>query len=337
MRVTVAFLLLCATVLADGPSIVGTPALRVKVGSPPWVMLAVKDAPPNAVQLWSGAIGPGKVAVEVKDGLAVSNSVAGVYPFRCILQVPKDGLDDVQILDVTVLVEGSDGVIPPPPPPPPVEDFASKLTAAVKALPAAHAGLEKVANVYGLVADQIKSGLLTGPEPVTRMTSLLTGLASPDWAALDTAIVQPHLKTLTLTTAGDYEPVWRQVQSAIKAGLTDIPPPPPDVDPPIPVTSLHVLVVEEKDGRRELPASQVAIFTSTELRKWLTDNGAQWRMFVGGVDTSHLEQKWKDGLKKVADSGLELPVVLVSNGAKGTIERLPKSVAELTTLLERFK
>lgn len=331
MRTLTAFVLLCGLVHAAEPSIVGPKS--AKVGQPPWVTLSIKDAAPGSVTTWSGAIGPGLVGMEAKDGVAVSTAVPGRYGFRCVIQTPKDGLDDVQILETVLLIEG-DGVVPPPDVVPPVVDWQARLTAAVKSAPDKHAGFAKVAGVYALVADQIKGGLLTSADQVTKMTTAMTGFASPEWAALDSSIVQPHLKTLTLTKAADYEPLWRQIAAAIKAGLTDIPP--PDVVP-IPVTTLHVLIVEEMDDRNTLPASQVDIFSSTELRKWMVEHNAQWRMFDDDIDTSQLEQKWKDGLKKIADSGLQLPVVLVSNGTRGTIEKLPKSVAELTALLEKFK
>jgi hypothetical protein len=328
MRTSLAFLLLCTSTLAAEPSIVGPKS--VKVGQPPWVSLSVDGAEAGSITRWSGAIGPGLVGMESKDGVAVSTAVPGRYAFRCIVQTPKEGIDPIVVLDTVLVVEG-DGVVPPDVVP--TVDWQQRLTAAVKAAPDKHAGFAKVAGVYGLVADQIKGGLLTSPDQVTKMTQLLCSAASPEWAAIDAAIVQPHLKTLTLKLS-DYEPLWRQIQAAIKAGLTDIPP--PDVVP-VPTTTLHVLIVEEMDSRGELPASQVSIFTSTDLRKWLTENKAQWRIFDRDVPQEQLADVWKSGLKKVSESGLQLPVVLVSNGAKGTIEKLPASVDELKTLLEKYR
>lgn len=326
MKQLVALLLLCSVAIADGPTIVGPKS--AKVGQPPWVALSVKDAAPGAVAKWSGAIGPGLVGMEAKDGVAVSTAVPGRYAFRCLLQTPKEGLDDVQVLETVLVVEG-DGVVPPDVIP--VVDFAARLTAAVQASPDAHVGFAKVANVYVLIADQIKGGLLTSPDQVTKMTTLLNAAASPEWAALDTSIVQPHLKSLTLATAGDYEPLWRQIAAAVKAGLTDIPP--PDVVP-IPVTSLHVMVIEEMDDRHKLPASQVNIFSSTSLRHWLTENNVQWRMFDDDVDQSQLDAKWKAALARPRAS---VPWVCASNGAKGFEGPLPKTEAELIAILEKYR
>lgn len=333
MKHTVAFLLLCSTALAEGPSIVGSPSLRVKVGAPPFVLLTVNDAPDGSVQTWAGDIGGNGVAVETKTGLAVA-TVAGAHTFRCVLQTPAEGLDPLTILDVTVVVEKSDGTIPPPPPPPVVEDFPTKLTRAVATAPKeSHEGLGRVAKLYETVADQIKGGLLKTPEAVMAMTDALAPVASPAWANIDAAVVKPHVASLTLKTAGDYEPLWRQIAAAVKAGLTDIPPP-VVVDPPLPVQTLHVLVVEEKDDRAGLPASQVSIFSSTELRKWLTENNAQWRFFDEDVDPRFLEQKWKDAMARPRAS---LPWTVISDGSKGYEGPLPKTEAEFITLLEKYR
>lgn len=329
MRSLIAFLLLASTALAGGPSIVGPKS--VKVGQPPWVSVSVKDAGAGAVQTWSGAIGPGLVGMETKDGVAVSTAVPGRYAFRCIVQTPSEGIDPVVVLETVLVVEG-DGVVPVPDVVP-VVDWAARLTAAVKSKPEAHAGLAKVAGVYGLVADQIKSGLLTSPEQVTKMTTLLSNTASPDWAALEASIVQPHLKTLTLATAGDYEPVWRQVQAAIKAGLTDIPPPHP-VDPPIPTSEFRVLILEETANRSKLPTSQLSVLTSAPLRKWMTENGANFRVWDKDVDASREDAAWQAALKLPHG---ELPWIHVSNGKTGFSGPLPKTAEETQTLIGKYK
>jgi hypothetical protein len=330
---TVATLFLPRHVVAEKPFIVGEPSLRVKSGTPPWVLLVVKDAPEGSVTTWAGDIGGKGVALETKDGLGVSTAVPGAHGFRCVVQTPADGLDPITVLDVTVVVEKPDGTVPVPPPPPVVEDFATKISKAVAAKPEAHEGLGRVAKLYETVADQIKGGLLKTPEAVVTFTDSLTPVASPAWVDIKKAVVDPHLATLALKTATDYEPVWRQIAAAVKAGLTDLPPP-VVVDPPIPVTTLHVLVVEEMDDRNKLPASQVGIFSSTELRKWLVENNAQWRMFDDDVDQTFLEQKWKDAMARPRAS---LPWVTISNGRTGWEGPLPKTVAETISLMEKYR
>ncbi|TXH44895.1 MAG: hypothetical protein E6Q97_32075 [Desulfurellales bacterium] len=327
MRVLIAFLLLASVAIADGPSIVGPKS--VKVGQPPWVSLSVDGAEAGSVTRWSGAIGPGLAGMESKDGVAVSTAVPGRYAFRCIVQTPKDGIDPIVVLDAVLVVEG-DGVVPVPDVVPTV-DWQQRLTAAVKAAPDKHAGFVKVAGVYGLVADQIKSGLLTSPEQVTKMTTLLCGAASPEWAAIDAAIVQPHLKTLTLKLS-DYEPLWRQIQSAIKAGLTDIPPPPDVV--PIPTTGLHVLMVWESSQPGEIPESQVQVLTSTIVRDWIREHNGQFRVFDDDTDLSQTPKVWQDAMKVPRQS---LPWIVVSNGRTGFSGPLPKNIDDTIKLLEQHK
>jgi hypothetical protein len=331
--------LLCASAYAGDPTIVGDPGLRVKVGSPPVVLLTVQGAPENSVSHWAGPIGAGQIGIETRDGLAVA-AVAGAHRFLCVLQSPSEGMDPIQVLEVTVVVESSDGTIPPPPPPPVVLDWSAKLTAAVRAKATtadASAALTKVATAYERIADQIKAGsiLTSTPEAVRALTSLTSELV-PVWEPIESDIVQPHLATLGLTTAAQHEGPWRDIAKAVRAGLTDLPPPvvvdpTPDV---LPVSGLHVLIVEEMDSRSTLPASQVSIFTSTELRSWLTTNNAQWRMFDDDVPTDQLEQKWKDALARPRAT---LPWITLSNGRTGWEGPLPKTVAETITLMEKYR
>lgn len=335
MKQLAAFLLLCALAFADGPTIVGSPdlnasdnSIRVKVGQPPWVNLSIKDAPAEAVQTWTGPIGEGQIGFFTRDGVGGTTAVQGTYKFRCILQTPKDGLDDVDVLEVMLIV--GDGGPNPPPPPPPVEDFAAKVTAAVKAKPEASASLAKVVSVYSLVADQIKLGLLKEPSQVTSMTSLLTAAASPAWADIDTTLVQPHLKSLTLATAADYEPLWRQIAAAVKAGLTDIPPP----DPPIPTTEFRVLILEETADRGQIPSSQLSVITSAPLRKWLDEMGAKWRVWDKDVDASREDAAWQAALK--LEHG-PLPWIHIANGTTGFSGPLPKTLDETKTLIGKYK
>lgn len=323
--------------MADDPRIVGTPNLdaadntiRVKVGQPPWVMLSVQDAVDGSVQTWSGPIGEGQVGLATPNGVGVSTVFAGEFRFQCILQIPKDGLDELKVIESTVVIEGTGPNPTPQPQPVPVEDFPTRLSKAVAAKPQSAGELSRVAATYSTVADQVKGGLLTTPQQVNGLTDALTSLM-PSWADIKSGVVDPHLKTLTLKTAADYEPVWRQIAAAVKAGLTDLPP--PDVTP-LPVSSLHVLIVEEMDERHKLPASQAKIFSSTTLRKWFSDNNVQWRVFDKDVPQEQLEQKWKDALSRPRQS---LPWILVSNGSKGWEGPLPKTEAEVITLLEKYK
>lgn len=330
MRMLTALLVLASCVSAGEPRIVGSvdsgdSTIRVKQNNPPWVTLSVEDAPDGAIQTWLGPIGEGQVGIRLDGGVGVATGIPGTYRFRVIVQAPLDGPDTIDIYESTVIVEGG-GPAPDPPKP---EDFPSKLTAAVKAVPESHGALKRVANAYLLVADQVKNGLFTKPEQVVKFTDVTTGLI-PEYAEIKQRIVDPHVASLNLQSAADFEPVWRQISNAIKAGLMDVPPP----SPPIPVTSLHVLILEETENRNLLPSSQVLIFTSTKIRKWLGDNGAKWRIWDKDVDATREDKVWQDALK--IERG-DLPWVIVSDGAKGYSGPLPKTVDEMIELLEKYK
>lgn len=227
---------------------------------------------------------------------------------------------------------------PTPTPTPVPDDFSTLLTNAVKAVPEAHAEFAGIANVYAGIAEQIKAGsiLLTTPAQVTGLTSVMVAhqaqMHAADWKKIDDVVVQPHLKTLTLVKVADYEPVWRQVAAAVKAGLTDTPP--PDVVP-IPVTSLHVLMIWDRDQMPTLPASQVGIHSSTALRKWFTENNVQWRQFYSDSDPSSLDAKWKAAWDVPRES---LPWIVASDGSTKSFKGpMPKTETELIQLLEKYK
>lgn len=327
--------LLAAIADAAEPRIVGSvdsddSTIRVKQNEPPWVSLSVEDVPDGAIRTWAGPIGAGKVGFTFggagKENVGIATGLPGTYQFRVIVQVPKDGPDDISVYESTVIVEGTG----PTPVPVPVEDFATTLANAVKAAkPEALADIERAASVYELFASMC--GSLSSGKQVIELTdaslSLLKGFAD-----IKKTVVDPHVASLKDGKAADCEPVYRQIAAAIKAGLVDIPPP-PDVDP-LPVSSLHVLIVEEMDERASLPASQVGIFTSTELRKWFEDNDVQWRIFDKDVNLEHAEKKWQDAMKRERAS---LPWVIVSNGRTGWEGPLPKDTASLIQLLEQYR
>jgi hypothetical protein len=348
-------LLLCSTAFADPPSIVGPPTddvangvVRVQVGNPPWVPLTVKDAPDKSVQTWSGAIGPDQVGFYLRDGgIGVATPIVGTYPFRCIIQTPNEGLDTIQIVDVTVVVEGNGPVPPQPPPPvppkpptppnppvPPQPNVWDRITEAVKANP--DASLKGVADMYDTVGAQATAGALTIPQ--IQAAHQLASALSPAWATISASLVDPYLKTLTLAKPGDYAPVWHQLAAAIRSGMGPQPPPEPPVppQPPVPITTgLHVLIIEETNNRGTLPAAQAQIFTSTKVLGWLRTNApAHWRIWDADVDASKAPTEFQDAIK-LPRTGL--PWVVISNGTTGFSGPLPANETDTLSLLEKYR
>ena len=69
-------------------------------------------------------------------------------------------------------------------------------------------------------------------------------------------------------------------------------PPTPIVDEvPVPGDGFHVLIIEETDERRQLPQSQLAAVTGTAVKRWMKNNGAEWRIWDQDVDAAHEDRR----------------------------------------------
>lgn len=128
----------------------------------------------------------------------------------------------------------------------------------------------------------------------------------------------------------------------IAGDVTPTPDPKPDDPPtpaPLPGEGFRVLIVRETKDLSGLPASQVAIFSSTDVRNYLNQktvlegNQRAYRIWDQDTDTSKESQHWQDAMKRPRAS---VPWLLVSNGKDGYEGPLPKTVAEMMTLLKKF-
>lgn len=129
----------------------------------------------------------------------------------------------------------------------------------------------------------------------------------------------------------------------IAGGVTPTPDDPKPDDPPTPAPlpgeGFRVLIVRETKDLSGLPASQVAIFSSTDVRNYLNQktvlegNQRAYRIWDQDTDTSKESQHWQDAMKRPRAS---VPWLLVSNGKDGYEGPLPKTVAEMMTLLKKF-
>jgi hypothetical protein len=103
---------------------------------------------------------------------------------------------------------------------------------------------------------------------------------------------------------------------------------------PIPEAGLHVLIVEETEDRRQLPQSQVNIFTSVTLREYLDSKAKAWRIFDQDVDLERESEVWQKAMGRERAS---VPWIVVSNGRTGHEGPLPKTVAETLTLIKKYE
>lgn len=125
-------------------------------------------------------------------------------------------------------------------------------------------------------------------------------------------------------------------------GLTQRPDVGPDVDPPpdvkalIDADGLHVLIVEEKDDRRNLPVKQASVLIpSSQLTGWLKDHKGQWRIFDDDdQDVSQDDPKWQKALKELERESL--PWIYIQHDRKPKFSGpLPGSVEDTIALLEK--
>ena len=129
-----------------------------------------------------------------------------------------------------------------------------------------------------------------------------------------------------------------------KAPTPAIDPRPDEPKPPIVVVEpdpapfkadhLTVLVIEDSGRRRDLPASQVNIFTSSKLRKLITDNGGECRFWSITEDGEFDSAVFREAAKVPRES---VPWIVIANGKRGFSGPLPPNVDGVIALVEKFK
>lgn len=120
------------------------------------------------------------------------------------------------------------------------------------------------------------------------------------------------------------------------------PGPAPDAAP-FPASGLTVLILEETADRSGLPASQIQILGSTELRTWAKANCQQ----LGGAPALRIWDKdaqldeatrkdWGAAFEAAKKSAKTYPWVVVANGRTGASLPLPATLADLLAVLAKF-
>jgi len=139
----------------------------------------------------------------------------------------------------------------------------------------------------------------------------------------------------------------------IAGGVTPTPDPKPDDPPtpaPLPGEGFRVLIVRETKDLSGLPASQVAIFSATEVRQYLNQktvlegNQRAYRIWDKDTNVSLENETWKIALNGVLNGdksrniskATSFPWVLITNGKEGFEGPLPKNVDEMMAKLKQF-
>lgn len=204
--------------------------------------------------------------------------------------------------------------------------------------------------------DSVKLTPATGP---VRVRGVFTdGNGKPEWRTLEgkfiyfvDAVAEKGRVNLIAIPSG------AESEEDLVFQLIDLghgPQPPPDVDPqpdpdvdpdeppaPIPQAGLRALIIEETADRGRLPASQLGIFSSTKIRKYVDQNFAkgpssnpEFRIFDKDLDMSMESKTWQDAMKLPRDS---LPWIIVSNGKTGYSGPLPKNEADVLSLFQKYE
>lgn len=107
---------------------------------------------------------------------------------------------------------------------------------------------------------------------------------------------------------------------------------PSPVDPI--VDKMHVLIVEDVEKRNELDQSQIAIFSSTDVRDWYDKNGVPYRRIDVKDDLSRDDKIWSKLKSEVTEKP---PVVVMADKRGGVQIKLPRDVESHIRALENFK
>jgi len=122
-------------------------------------------------------------------------------------------------------------------------------------------------------------------------------------------------------------------------------PGPPDPLVPFPAPGLAVVITHEQQTTAQLPRSQQAIFTSSRILQWLSqncyktrDNTILCRIYDDDQDVSNAHPVLKEAFKVAAvRSADSSPWIVISNGKTGYSGKLPLTIDQTLDLLNRYK
>lgn len=144
---------------------------------------------------------------------------------------------------------------------------------------------------------------------------------------------------------------WKLILAAVlivfaigRSHVPTVDPNPVDPKPPVvvvePDTSpfksegLTVLIVEDTSKRREIPASQISIFTSSKLDKRLSEFGADFRVW----DVTEGGEQDKEVFRLAAKvPRVTVPWIVIAHGKKGFSGPLPSTVDGVIALVDQYK
>jgi hypothetical protein len=159
---------------------------------------------------------------------------------------------------------------------------------------------------------------------------------------IDAVRVTPT-KTIEYTATATNKQGAAVAKTTLVVGDGPVPPPDPVDPPPLPVTGLHVCILEETADRAKLPATTREVLLGTgpgSVRDWLTKNCAkdavgrpQFRVLDASAEPTKDDQVWRDAWKRPRQG---LPWIVIGNSKTGFEGPLPGTPAEVIELLRKY-
>jgi len=101
---------------------------------------------------------------------------------------------------------------------------------------------------------------------------------------------------------------------------------------PINVDRLTVVIIEETEKREDITSAQLSAITSIVWRKYVEDNGGQWRVLDPNTDVKD-EEPWVKQALLLPDR-TSVPWLIVSGTSDGYSVPLPENLEQL---MEKIK
>lgn len=249
---------------------------------------------------------------------------------------------------------------PQPVPPKPAVIFPEEPIPLPPKPPAPSATVKLPVDTLYVVRSMVPCLVLASPQGIISVTPdtgpvRIVGKIWPSDKAKSVKFAEPYLYIVQAEANGtaelivipegtkDLSGVTRKL---IESQLAPIPPPVPPEPPvpppspvPIPADGFRSLIVYESSELSKLPAGQIAALYSQQVRDYLTahcvigpDNKTkEWRTWDKDTDTTNESKLWQEAMKRPRK---ELPWIILSDGKKGFEGPLPKTEAELLTLIK---
>lgn len=103
---------------------------------------------------------------------------------------------------------------------------------------------------------------------------------------------------------------------------------------PAPGDGLHVLIVEDRMKRPDLPPKQLSAMMSTTVDNLIRDHGGKKYLYDQNQDISQKNDPWLNAAMKVPRASL--PWLIIDNNGRGTSVEMSKDTEEHKRLLMQF-